>query len=90
MARSQRVAHYISDSENDIDMEVQPSNNTETVKRTYMSNLKVEFNSSFKCSAGIRRFGTHLLQNAIYHGKKGTSDVLFSNILNILISQLYI
>ena len=33
MAQSQRVAHYISDSENDIDMEIQPSSNTETVKR---------------------------------------------------------
>ena len=33
MAQSQHVAHYISDSENDIDMEIQPSSNTETVKK---------------------------------------------------------
>ena len=33
MIQSQHVAHYNSDSENDIDMQTQPSSNTEAVKR---------------------------------------------------------
>ncbi|CAF4458659.1 unnamed protein product, partial [Rotaria sp. Silwood2] len=33
MTQSQHVAHYISDSENDIDMQIQHYNNIETVKR---------------------------------------------------------
>ncbi|CAF0857349.1 unnamed protein product [Rotaria sordida] len=40
MAQSQSVAHYISDSENDIDMEIQPSGNTETVKRKKQNRRK--------------------------------------------------
>ncbi|CAF0962497.1 unnamed protein product [Rotaria sordida] len=40
MAQSQSVAHYISDSENDIDKEIQPSGNTETVKRKKQNRRK--------------------------------------------------
>ncbi|CAF3969984.1 unnamed protein product [Rotaria sordida] len=40
MAQSQSVAHYISDSQNDIDMEIQPSGNSETVKRKKQNRRK--------------------------------------------------
>jgi hypothetical protein len=33
MAQSQRVAHYISDSESDNDMELESFNNSEEVKK---------------------------------------------------------
>ena len=47
MAQLQHVAHYISDSENDIDMEIQPSSNTETVKRKKKKRQTIESKKSF-------------------------------------------
>ena len=40
MAQSQFIAHYFSDSDNDIDMEIQPSIDNETIKRKKQNRQK--------------------------------------------------